>query len=468
MSFQLFEKQHEEYESMDRTGVILSITESVCPICFLRLPAKRVIFGDDVYLVKDCPTHGHFQTILWRGEPRYSEWIRPKIPAVLQKPFTSVAKGCPFDCGLCSDHRQQPCCVLMDVTQSCDLSCSFCFASSGVKNKKIDPPIAVIEGWYKKLLEAGGPFNIQLSGGEPCLRDDLPEVIAMGKRLGFTFFQVNTNGLRISNDRAFLRKLKQAGLCTVYLQFDGTRDEIYVKTRGRKLMEQKIRVIENCAIEGLGVVLVPTLVPGVNTDDIGGMIHFAVEHAPTVRGIHFQPVSYFGRYPQIPSDADRITIPEVVRAIEAQTSGMVKLENFIPPGGENAHCSFHANFVILANGELKALTHHETNLCCCTEPERAEEGARKSRLITARHWAIPKQEPHTEKIHILGEWDDLLERVQHYSFSISGMAFQDVWNLDLDRLHDCYIMQITADGKLVPFCAYNLTNQQGETLYRNK
>ncbi len=152
----------------------------------------------------------------------------------------------------------------------------------------------------------------------------------MGRNLGFSFFQVNTNGLRLARDPAFLEKLKEAGLSTVYLQFDGVRDEIYEQLRGRRLFARKEQAIERCARQGLGVVLVPTLVPGINTDDIGEIIRLALGYAPAVRGVHFQPVSYFGRYPQPPTDANRITIPEVMRAIEEQTAGQVGRECFRP------------------------------------------------------------------------------------------------------------------------------------------
>jgi uncharacterized radical SAM superfamily Fe-S cluster-containing enzyme len=461
---------HKEFQSANpeavfTNGTLLSKTESVCPVCLKRLPASRVQYGEDVYLEKECPQHGFYRTVIWRGRPGFAEWVRPKVPVYPQHPFTLVDKGCPFDCGLCADHRQEPCCVLFDVTERCDLKCHFCFASAGKNDLAGEPSLKTIEGWYRGLLQAGGPFNIQLSGGEPCMRDDLPEIIALGKTLGFSFFQLNTNGLRISHDVAYLKKMKDAGLCTVYLQFDGTSDVIYTQMRGRAIFQQKIQAIQNCADLEIGVVLVPTLVPGINTDEIGKIIDLAVAHAPTVRGVHFQPVSYFGRYPQAPSNADRITLPEVIQAIAGQTQGRIQRESFLPPGGENAHCSFHANFVIMPDGELKPLTRCESSSCCST-PEPVKDGSRKSRLVTAKHWMVTRSQVGTEPKQILGSWDDFLDRVHTYSFSISGMAFQDAWNLDLERLRECYIIHVSRDGKLIPFCAYNLTNQLGLSLYR--
>ncbi len=444
----------------------LSTTESVCPECLTRLPARRVAQGEDVYLEKTCPQHGAFRTIIWRGQPAFSSWVRPKIPTSPGNPFTQVEKGCPLDCGLCPDHRQQPCCVLLDVTQRCDLACSFCFASAGGKKQTDDPSLEVIEGWYRRLLEAGGPFNIQLSGGEPCLRDDLPEIIALGRSLGFSFFQVNTNGLRLARDPDFLQRLQAAGLSTVYLQFDGTSDDVYRQMRGGRLLAQKIQVIENCARYGLGVVLVPTLVPEINTHQVGDIIRLALEYAPVVRGVHFQPVSYFGRYPLPPADSDRITIPEVICAIEEQTHRRVRRESFRPPGGENALCSFHASFVLMPDGELVPLTHHNGS-CCGSQPERADEGGLKSRRITARQWSAPAAaQAERQDGGSLGGWDEFLARARTHTFSISGMAFQDAWNLDLERLRDCYIIHVSPSGGLVPFCAYNLTDQNGRPLYR--
>jgi uncharacterized radical SAM superfamily Fe-S cluster-containing enzyme len=278
--------------------------------------------------------------------------------------------------------------------------------------------------------------------------------------------------LRLARAGAYLKHLKDAGLSTVFLQFDGTRGAIHQQLRGRDLLTQKLAVIDRCAELNLGVVLVPTLVPGVNTDDIGSLIQLALEHFPAVRGVHFQPVSYFGRYPQPPCDADRITLPEVIRAIEAQTGGRIKRTSFKPSNAENARCSFHGNFVVMPDGELKPLTQRAKSSCC--QPSDAAQGSIKAREFVAQHWAAP--EATVELLPIapqvaapqpnLGGWDMFLARAKTHVFCISGMAFQDAWNLDLERLRECYIHNLSPDGRLIPFCAYNLTDRYGQALYR--
>lgn len=445
---------------------VLSTTESVCPECLKRIPAARVQVGDDIYLDKTCPEHGCFRTIIWRGQPAFSGWVKPKTPAFPKTPFTEVQKGCPYDCGLCPEHRQQSCCVLLEVTQRCDLGCPICFADAAHLPPP-DPTMPEIAATYQRLMDTGGPFNIQLSGGEPGLRDDLPEIIRLGRSHEFTFFQLNTNGLRLARDKNYLDELVKAGLSTVFLQFDGTQDHIYRKIRGRGLLTQKMAAIENCQQAGLGVVLVPTLIPGVNVDDIGNILRLALAHMPAVRGVHFQPVSYFGRYPDPPTDASRITIPEVIRAIEAQTAGLIPAATLCPPGGENALCSFHGNYVQMTDGSLVPLTRHKTDSPCC-QPVPAAEGAKRSREFVAIHWAAPDPGlnlPVTGGLS-LGEWDTFLERKRTHTFCVSGMAFQDAWTLDLDRLRDCYIHTASPGGRLIPFCAYNLTDRQGRSLYR--
>lgn len=447
----------------------LSLTESVCPECLSRIAAWHVPVGDDVYLVKTCPEHGEFQAVVWRGAPDFAGWSRPKLPSHPTAPAMSLDRGCPFDCGLCPDHRQQTCTALLEVTLRCDLRCPFCFASA-LPDAAPDPDLATIRGWYRGLLDANRPCNIQLSGGEPTIRDDLPDIVALGRSLGFQFIQLNTNGLRLARDAAYVRKLADSGLASVFLQFDGTSDDIHRITRGRRMLAQKIAAIERCGAEGIGVVLVPTLVPGVNAGNIGDIIHFALDRFPVVRGVHIQPVTYLGRYPTSPADEDRITIPEVIRAIETQTGGLIAADTLTTGGCENARCSLHGNYVVMPDGSLAPWTRHQPE--ACRPPKPASEGARQTRQFVADHWSGTSDSDETfiplDRVgrRPLGDWEVFLERQRTHTFCISGMAFQDAWTLDLERLRDCCIHTVAPDGRIIPFCAYNLTNRSGRPLYR--
>ena len=454
----------------ENTGEILSQTESLCPECLKRIPACRVAYGNDVYLEKTCDEHGLFRVIIWRGNnPAYLSWATAKLPSRPPVCDTPVEKGCPFDCGLCPEHRQHTCCVLLEVTGRCNLRCPVCFAQSGEAGA--EPSLQEITVWYEKLMRSGGPFNIQLSGGEPTMRDDLPEIIALGRSLGFSFIQVNTNGLRLANDPAFSRQLKNAGLSCVFLQFDGTNDFIYEVIRGRALLAEKVQAINRCAELELGAILVVTVIPGVNDGNIGEIIRFALEQSPTVRGVHFQPVSYFGRYPKPPSDQDRITIPELIRAIEQQTNGLINRASLHAPRAENAYCSFQGNFVLMADGELKAWQQQEAQGCCGPLPAAA--GANRAREFVAKKWTVPSVETAVKNETPAAccgvntdSLDEFLDRVARFSFCVSGMAFQDAWTVDLERLRECFIHVVAGDARIIPFCAYNITDRNGNSLYR--
>lgn len=277
-------------------GRLIRQTESVCPVCLKKVNADIVAYGDEVYMQKTCQEHGFFKTLIWKGAPDYESWENQKMPSVQKNPAMQVEKGCPYDCGLCPEHRQHTCCVLLEVTNRCNLNCPVCFARAGEGDEVKEPSLEEIGEWYDSMMACGGPFNIQLSGGEPSVRDDLEDIIRLGKEKGFTFFQLNTNGIRLAKEADYAARLKAAGLNCVFLQFDGMRENAYEILRGRKMLDIKKQAIENCKKANLGVVLVPVIAKGVNEDQVGEILEFALKQMPAVRGVHFQPLSFFGRY----------------------------------------------------------------------------------------------------------------------------------------------------------------------------
>lgn len=430
----------------------LGETQSVCPVCLIRIPARKLKRGDTVYMEKVCPEHGPFQTVLWHGLPDYKEWGARLTDPLIFKHGSETDRGCPYNCGICSEHRQSTCCVLLEITSRCDPRCPVCFASSGGEAFS-EPSHDEIGRWFDMLMEGGGPYNIQLSGGEPTSRDDVPQIIRLGREKGFVFFQLNTNGLRLARQPDYALELKEAGLDCVFLQFDGLRDETCMALRGRRLLELKLEAVENCSRAGLGIVLVPTLAPAVNRDEIGPVLRFALEHMPHVRGVHFQPLAYFGRYPA--GLSGRLTIPELLREIERQTGGQMKTDDFQPGAAENPYCSFNGSFLLQPDGTLKPLKKREGS--CCS----GNSGS--ARRFVAKHWsAAEKTDIHRDE----EPWslDAFLDRMRQYTLAVSGMAFQDAWNLDLERLQSCHIHVAGSDRRLVPFCAYNLTGTDGRGL----
>ena len=423
---------------------VFARTKSVCPVCLRTIDAEKAVAGDGfVHLIKTCPEHGFFDTLIWEGSAdEYLAWGGAC-------PGGEADDGCPNNCGLCAEHRSEGCCVLLELTRRCNLRCPVCFASAGGEG---DLGLNEIARLYDMLMERGGPYNIQLSGGEPTMRNDLPEIVRLGQERGFTFFQLNTNGLRLASEAGYAAKLHAAGVSCAFLQFDGLRPETYEALRGRNILAEKLRAIDACERAGLPVVLVPTLVPGVNVDELGGILRFALGRGKIVRGVHFQPVSYFGRC-ELPEPETRLTIPRVIREIEAQTGGAMKFADFGGGGAESPWCSFHASYRKLPDGRLKALPRRES-ACCCKKSSEARD-------FVADRWGLGSAVREDED-----GFDRFMREAVENTFTVSGMAFMDADSLELDRLRRCYISEAEAERGMVPFCAYNLTARDGRALYR--
>ena len=496
------------------TGVLVGSTATVCPVCLARVPGRLDRAGDEVYLERRCPEHGVTRALIWRGPPDYDAWRGLAAGA----PVDPAPAACPASCGTCTEHAQGVCCVLLEVTARCDLSCPVCYAAAGVADG--DPSLATVDDWYRRLVETAPGCNVQLSGGEPTVRDDLPAIVARGRDHGFSFIQLNTNGLRLARAPGYAATLAAAGLSTVFLQFDGLDDTPYLALRGAPLAADKRRAIEACGAAGLGVVLVPTVAAGVNLDALGAILDFALANLPVVRGVHVQPLAHLGRYDGRfrPDDERRVTLPDVMRALVEQSRGAIALDDFRPGDCEHALCSFQAEYLRRPDGRLVRLRRDEPASCCgpapaaveaqpsssCCGPVPAEVDAapasscctpapaettppssccgsgdtlapeRKAALVAGR-WSAPSRvaadrsgvgadQPGVEGSARSEEWDEILRQVRGNTFSLSGMAFQDAWTLDLDRLSHCYLHVMRTDGVLLPFCAFNLTGTRGRGL----
>lgn len=447
---------------MSAAEAILAETTSLCPRCLRRLPARYVDAGDDtVLLVKECPEHGAFRVPVWRGPQLFRDWLRPPAyPSGARRAKPSGVRGCPFDCGLCGRHGQNTCCALLEVTERCSLACPVCYAAAADGDKP-EPTLEELGRRLDALLRQSGVCNLQLSGGEPTERGDLPAVVALARGKGFTFIQLNTNGLRLGGDKGYAERLADAGLSTVYLQFDSLENSHLEQIRGRACLAEKREAVRAAMRAGLGVVLVMTLVPGVNQDQLGPVFRFALEQGPGIRGMHIQPAASFGRHPWKMEDNLRITLPEVMRGLAEQSGGWIALSDFHPPGSEHSLCSFNALYERSADGGIRLV--RQAASCCCTPAEPRGDGARRARDFTALHWRGRGDGG-------AGNGDDF-DRILRESgldrrFTVSAMAFQDAMTVDLERLRGCHIHIVAPSGDVIPFCACNLTGADGRTPHR--
>ena len=417
-------------------------TRSVCPACLKNIPA--VLQRDDsgrIDLEKTCPEHGFFSVPIWQGLVDFDRWTQGSVPLSPERGLL-----CPADCGLCPEHENGSCCVLLEVTARCNLHCKFCFADG--ERFGTDPDLDEMKSGIRDIVRQCGSPLLQLSGGEPTLRDDLPELVRFAKEAGCSYVQVNTNGIRLAEDHLYAKELADAGLDIVFLQFDGTRDEIYQALRGKALLQTKLDAIHTCSEVRVGVTLVPTVVKGVNDKDLGEIVSFACDYLPTVRGIHFQPASYFGRIPYIPKSDDRYTLDRLMADLSEQAG--VSPGSFMPSRCDHPLCGFHSSFLITPHGRLKPVSsiRHTASSNC---------SAKDNREYVARHWRrYPDEgEPRAEFEEEM-DFDTFLYHMKHHSLTLSAMAFQDAMNLNIERLHRCSL-HVYDKGKVKPFCAKYLT-----------
>ena len=417
-------------------------TRSVCPVCLQNIPA--FLSGSDdgpIFLEKTCPEHGFFRVPVWQGKRSFGQWLS-ETPPLAQ----GMGLHCPADCGICAEHEIGTCCVLLEVTRRCNLHCRFCFADGGAE--EADLTAEECRTAIREIVRQCGRPLLQFSGGEPTLRDDLPELIRFAREAGCSYTQVNTNGIRLAREPGYAERLANAGLDIVFLQFDGTDDGIYRALRGRPLLEQKKDAIRVCSALRLGVTLVPTVVRGINDGNLGEIIAFAREQSPAVRGVHFQPVSYFGRYPEQPADEDRYTLDRLMYDISEQAG--IPPDCFMPSRCDHPLCGFHACFLIDPEGGLKPLSS-------VAHSSRSRGCEKDNREYVARHWRrAPDEPPPVGDFAEEMDFDTFLYRLRHHSLTLSAMAFQDAMNLNIERLHRCSL-HVYDKGKIKPFCARYLT-----------
>lgn len=464
---------------------IIKKTKSLCPECMQVLDADIYEEGGAVYIAKTCPSHGRFEDVYWSDYDLFKKVEKYEcIGEGVKNPRTQTIKGCPYDCGICPAHRSHTILSIIDVTNRCNLKCPICFANAATAGYLYEPTQDEIRSMLKNLRENQpvAPNSIQFSGGEPTVREDLPELITMAKELGFHHIEVNTNGIRIAKDMDYLKRLMDAGLSTLYLQFDGMRPEPYIAARGLDLFETKLKVIENCRSVGLdSLVLVPTVVKGVNDDQIGAIIRFASRNSDVVRGVNFQPVSMAGRIDKKKLKEMRITIPDVLKLAEEQTNGEIKVSDFYPipvvlpisravgalkgrryqEFTNHQHCGM-ATMIIPEGDKIVPITRYANVEKFMSSLNKVYEDASRGSMLRAkmrllgatRHVKLSLLGNLVSSVLLQGDYDTLGQFMRKVIL-IGCMHFMDPYNFDLDRVNRCTIHYAFPDGKIIPFCTTN-------------
>ncbi len=486
---------------------LLRHTSSVCPVCYRLLPA--IIFERDgaVYIRKECPEHGEFEDLYWGDAEMFKRAMEFEVPGRgIYPPHTELLAPCPFSCGICPAHQNTTALANLVVTNRCNLDCWYCFFYAEKAGYVYEPTLEEIDKMVDLLIKEKPAHGnaIQITGGEPTLREDLVEIVRLLRRKGITHIQLNTQGIIFVEKPWLMRELREAGVNTIYMSFDGVTPEANPKNHW-----EIPYILEAARKAGMtSLVLVPTVIKGINDHEVGDMVRFAAYNIDVVRGVNYQPVSLTGQMPKAEREKYRITIPDVIRKIEEQTDGQIYREAWYPVPFTVAV----SEFIEAVTGEPKLMmtNHPACGMATYVFPvfERVDGKKRVTRFIPITDFVdvdgfyqFLKEKAREIKEEHKNRWLTLLKVVAklpsfiekdkqppginligilrkiilqrsykalgefHYKSLFLGMMhFMDLYNYDVQRVMRCDIHYLSPDGRVIPFCTYNVLSD----LYRDK
>jgi uncharacterized radical SAM superfamily Fe-S cluster-containing enzyme len=445
-----------------RPYLFYDVAISICSTCFRRVDAKIVFENDRVFMIKRCPEHGT-ERVLVADDVDYYRRCREvfiKTPEMPAKYNTPVKWGCPYDCGLCTDHEQHSCLSLVEIADACNLKCPICYASSGP-----DRPVFRTLDHIERMLDAvvrneGQPDVVQISGGEPTIHPDFFAVLDAAKARPIRHLMVNTNGIRIAEDEAFTARLASyMPDFEVYLQFDSFEREALMDLRGADLRRIREQALERLNRHGISTTLVVTVKRGVNDGEIGKIIDFALQQ-PCVRGVTLQPVQVAGRHDHFDPETDRLTLTEVRRGILEQTS-VFKPEDVIP-----VPChpdSLAMAYALKLNGRVVPLTglidsqvliNGGRNTIVYEHDDAVREGIVK--LFATNHSPESSATTLRDLLCCIPAVSVPTELSYANLFRVIIMQFIDAYSFDVRSVKKTCVHIVHPDGRLIPFDTYNL------------
>ena len=489
--------------------MVLRVTESLCPICVddekfdqMRIPAIVYENAGEVKLIKECHEHGITREKYWEDYEMYQEAKKWQDPGVkILNPHVAYLESkivCPTHCGLCIKHKSHTGLGNVVVTNRCDLSCWYCFFYAKENEPIYEPSQDQVRMMLRRMRNEKpvGANAVQITGGEPAIRDDIIDIIKIAREEGYEHIQLNTNSIRSAFDPDFPKKIRGAGSNVIYTSFDGPTP----RSNPKNFWEIPA-ALENYRNAPLGVVLVPTVIGGVNDAYLGDMIRFGLSNIDVVRAVNFQPVSLVGRMPDRMREKQRITIPGAIKKIEQQTDGMIGREDFftVPStakvsdfieqlkGKEMYKLSIHfacgmGTYIFKDGDKVTPITRFiDVRGMFEYIGELADEmkgsnfksikkvSTTSRLLMNLRKFVDYEKAPTDFKLKDMvynaftdGDYHGL--KAFHYkSMFIGFMHFMDPYTYDVDRVERCDIHYAMPDGRVVPFCAFNVIPE----LYRD-
>lgn len=447
-------------------------TISLCTKCLKRVDAKIIFENEQVFMVKRCPEHGMEKVLIATDIEYYKNTRNYNKPSEAPlKTNTNTHYGCPYDCGLCQDHEQHSCLTVIEITDRCNLTCPTCYAMSTPhygRHRTVEEVEAMLD---TIVANEGTPDVVQLSGGEPTLHPDFFHILDIAKTKPIRHLMVNTNGIRIANDEGFAERLATyMPDFELYLQFDSFKPEALIQLRGKDLTDTRKKALEKLNALNLSTTLVVTLQQGLNDDEVGEIIDFALKQK-CVRGVTFQPVQVAGRNEDFDPAKHRITLTDVRRKILEQ-SPVFQPNDIVPvPCNPDA---LAMGYALKLGGEVFPLTRY-------IDPSIL--------LNSARNTIVYEQDEnlHEQVIRIFSTGvsvDAVTEDMQSLlcclpQIQAPGLSYDNLFRIIIMRFIDAYDFDVRAikkscvhivhkDGRIIPFETMNLFYRDEKEVYLKK
>jgi len=480
----------DEFKVLEETLSVDETKETPTPI-----RAKYVLEGDVVYLYKDNGTKERIGSLeYWNRIKKFETDKRVQLSTTIQHTEDLLS------CGLCNQHKNSTALLNIVLTNRCNLRCWYCFFYAEKAGFVYEPTIEEI----KAMIETATSFNgyappIQLTGGEPTLRGDLPEIIKICRDMGSPHVQLNINsvepGVKYYLDPEVavkeVRKWKEAGLNTIYTSFDGTDPKINFKNHYETPF-----ALEAYSKAGISsTVLVPTVFKE-NLKEVVKIVKFAAMHTDKgIKGVNFQPISVVG---STPKEREKLRVTQSDVLDELKVFGL-KTDDWYPIpavdvladiiGGEKNHVHFYnnekcglASYAYVDGDKLRPITDfvdvdkfledldkidrsilHKASFALSLVPKIMQTGDLRKSLAKKIHRYIVKDEL-PNGVRISSMLDEIIEKGDysalgefHHHFLFFGMMhFMDPYNYDINRVQRCCIHYGSPDGRIIPFCTYNV------------
>lgn len=452
---------------VERDEVFVEYTKSICPVCKIVVDGQVNVRDNKVFLRKRCPGHGTFEALLYSDAEMYFASLRFNKPGTIPLETQTEAKdGCPLDCGLCPEHKQHACLGIIEVNTGCNLDCPICFADSGHQPDGFSLTRQQVEAGLDAFVAAEGePEVVMFSGGEPTIHPEILDFIALAQGKGIGLVTLNTNGIRLAHDRKFMAALAELKP-RIYLQFDGLEERTHREIRGRDLRAAKQKALDHCAEFGLVVTLVAAIERGLNEHEIGAVVRFGMGH-PAVRAVAFQPVTHSGRHVSF-DPANRVTNADVIHALADQLPRWFRTSDFVPvpccfPTCRSITYALVDGDTVVPVTRLLDVEDYLDYISNRVMPDASIRGALEKLWSASAFAGSPGTDANLERLAAAGldcsacgiDSPAILDSLAEKVFMIVIQDFQDPYTLNVKQLMKCCVEEITPDGRLIPFCAYN-------------